>query len=39
VADGFTDSCGVKRLVFFEHHLNMRSAIQREKNMRQLPRA
>jgi putative endonuclease len=38
VADGFTKRYGLKRLVFFEHHLDMRSAIQREKNMKHWPR-
>jgi putative endonuclease len=38
VADGFTKRYGLKRLVFFEHHFDMRSAIQREKNMKHWPR-
>jgi putative endonuclease len=38
VADGFTKRYALKRLVFFEHHSDMRSAIQREKNMKHWPR-
>ncbi len=34
VADGFTKRYGLKRLVFAEHHADMRSAIQRERNMK-----
>jgi putative endonuclease len=34
VADGFTKRYGLKRLVFIERHVDIRAAIQREKNMK-----
>jgi putative endonuclease len=37
--DGFTKRYGLKRLVFAEHHEDIRAAIQREKNMKHWPRA
>src|SRR5229473_4011542 len=39
VCDGFTKRHGLKRLVFAEHHEDIRAAIQREKNMKHWPRA
>lgn len=36
---GFTKRYGLKRLVYFERHDEMRAAIQREKNMKHWPRA
>jgi putative endonuclease len=39
VGDGFTKRHGLKRLVFAEHHEDIRAAIQREKNMKHWPRA
>ena len=39
VADGFTKRYGLKRLVYVEHHQNMRAAIQRERNLKHWPRA
>jgi putative endonuclease len=38
-ADGFTKRYGLRRLVFFECHDDIRAAIQREKNMKHWPRA
>jgi putative endonuclease len=39
VIDGFTKRYNLKRLVYFEHHDDIRSAIQREKNLKHWPRA
>jgi putative endonuclease len=39
VADGFTKRHGLKRLIFAEHHDDMRAAIQREKNIKHWSRA
>jgi putative endonuclease len=39
VIDGFTKKYGLKRLVLAERYDDMRSAIQREKNMKHWPRA
>jgi len=39
LADGFTRRHGLKRLVYAERHEDIRSAIQREKNMKHWPRA
>ena len=36
---GFTRTYDLKSLVFFEHHEDIRSAIQREKTMKHWPRA
>jgi putative endonuclease len=38
VADGFTKQYGLKRLVYAEHHTEIRAAIQRERNMKHWPR-
>jgi putative endonuclease len=38
VADGFTKRYGLKRLVFVERHADIRTAIQRERNMKHWPR-
>ncbi|GAB6053214.1 GIY-YIG nuclease family protein [Magnetospira thiophila] len=38
-ADGFTKRYGLKRLVYAEPHEEIRSAIQREKNIKHWPRA
>ena len=38
-ADGFTRRYGLKRLVYVERHDDIRTAIQREKNMKHWPRA
>jgi putative endonuclease len=35
---GFTKRYGLKRLVYFERHDDIRTAIQREKNMKHWPR-
>ena len=35
---GFTRTYGLKRLVWFELHADMRTAIQREKSMKRWPR-
>ena len=37
--DGFTRKYRLKRLVWIEHYEDIRSAIQREKNMKHWPRA
>ena len=37
--DGFTKKFGLKRLVFMEQHDDIRTAIQKEKNMKHWPRA
>lgn len=39
VADGFTKRHGLKRLVYAEHHEDIRLAIQREKTIKHWPRA
>jgi putative endonuclease len=39
VADGFTKRYRLKRLVFAERHEDIRTAIQREHNMKHWPRA
>ena len=39
VADGFTKQYRLKRLVWAERHNDIRSAIQRERNMKHWPRA
>jgi putative endonuclease len=39
VVEGFTKRYNRKRLVYVEHHEDIRSAIQREKNMKHWPRA
>ena len=36
---GFTKRCGLKRLVYFERHDDIRRANQREKTMKHWPRA
>jgi putative endonuclease len=38
LADGFTKRYGLKRLVFAERHADIRTAIQRERNMKHWPR-
>jgi len=38
-ADGFTKRYGLKQVVWYEVHDNIRSAIQREKTMKHWPRA
>jgi len=38
VADGFTKKYGLKRLIYAEHHDDIRTAIQREKNLKHWPR-
>ena len=37
--DGFTKRYGLKRLVYFEHFGDIRTAIQREHNIKHWPRA
>ncbi|MCK7473552.1 MAG: GIY-YIG nuclease family protein [Rhodopseudomonas palustris] len=37
--DGFTKRYGLKRLVYFEHFEDIRTAIQREHNIKHWPRA
>jgi putative endonuclease len=39
LAKGFTKRYGVKRLVWFEHHLDFPSAITREKQLKKWNRA
>jgi len=39
VADGFTKRYGLKRLVLVERHDDMRTALQREKNLKHWSRA
>jgi putative endonuclease len=39
VFGGFTKRYGVKRLVWFEHHELMTTALQREKSLKRWPRA
>jgi putative endonuclease len=38
VSDSFTGRYRLKRLVYVEQHENIRTAIQREKNMKHWPR-
>ncbi len=38
VADGFTKRYSLKMLVFVEQHANIRTAVQRERNMKHWPR-
>ena len=38
-ADGFTKRYGLKRLVYTERHDDIRTALQREKNLKHWPRA
>jgi putative endonuclease len=38
VAEGFTKRYGLKRLVFAEHHQDIRAAIQREHTIKHWPR-
>ena len=37
--DGFTERYGLKRLVYAEHHDDIRAAIQRETSVKRWPRA
>jgi len=39
LVDGFTKRQGLKRLVYAEHHGDIRAAIQREKTIKHWPRA
>ena len=39
VGEGFTKRYGLKRLVYAERHEDIRTAIQREKNIKHWPRA
>jgi putative endonuclease len=39
VVEGFTKTHGLKRLVYYERHDTIYSAIQREKNIKHWPRA
>jgi len=39
VADGFTKRYGLKQLVYVERYEDIRTAIQREKNLKHWPRA
>jgi putative endonuclease len=39
VIKGFTQHYGLKRLVYYEHHDDIRNAIQREKTIKHWPRA
>ena len=39
VSGGFTQKCGLKRLVYMEPHANIETAIQREKNIKHWKRA
>jgi putative endonuclease len=39
VADGFTKRYGLRHLVYSERHEDIRTAIQREKNMKHWPRS
>ena len=36
--DGFTKQYGLKRLVYYEHHEEIRRALQREKTIKHWPR-
>ena len=39
IVDGFTKQYGLKRLVYFERHEDIQTAIQREKTMKHWSRA
>ena len=39
LVDGFTKRYGLKMLVYYEHHDDIRTAIQREKTIKHWPRA
>ena len=39
LVEGFTKQYGLKRLVYYEHFDDVRTAIQREKTMKHWPRA
>jgi putative endonuclease len=39
IVPGLTERYGLKRLVFFEQHADIRTAVQREQNMKHWPRA
>jgi putative endonuclease len=39
LVEGFTRRYGLKRLVYIEHHPDILTAIQREKNIKHWPRA
>ena len=39
LVDGFTKQYGLTRLVYYERHDTIQSAIQREKNIKHWPRA
>jgi len=39
LVEGFSKQYGLKRLVYYEQHGDIRSAIQREKTMKHWPRA
>ena len=39
LVDGFTKRYGLNRLVYFEHHDDIRTAIQRETSLKRWPRA
>ncbi|MGE5475113.1 MAG: GIY-YIG nuclease family protein [Bacteroidales bacterium] len=39
IADGFTKRYGLKQLVYAERYEDIRTAIQREKNLKHWPRA
>jgi putative endonuclease len=39
VISGFSKRYGLKRLVYYEHHADIREARQREQNMKHYPRA
>ena len=39
LVDGFTNRYGLRRLVYFERHEDIRIAIQREKTLKHWPRA
>jgi len=39
VIDGFTKRYGLKRLVYFEFHDDIREAIRRERRIKKWPRA
>jgi putative endonuclease len=39
VAEGFTRRYGLRRLVYAEHHEDIRTAVQRERNLKHWPRA
>ena len=39
LAEGFTQKCGIHRLVYFEQHADIEAALQREKRLKQWNRA